>query len=61
MVFALFISGYATDRVLGRQMYNNYTFQMQTSINQKAIEAPGAKRPWWRFWQYIINRSLMFV
>jgi len=42
-------------------MYNNYTFQMQTSINQKAIEAPGAKRPWWRFWQYIINRSLMFV
>ena len=19
-------------------------------INQKAIEAPGAKKPWWRFW-----------
>jgi CRISPR/Cas system-associated endonuclease Cas3-HD len=23
---------------------------LQTLINQKAIEAPGAKRPWWRFW-----------
>jgi hypothetical protein len=19
-------------------------------INQRAIEAPGAKKPWWRFW-----------
>lgn len=24
-------------------------------INQKAIEAPGAKRPWWRFWQSDYN------
>jgi len=23
---------------------------IQTLINQKAIEAPGAKKPWWRFW-----------
>jgi hypothetical protein len=23
---------------------------IQTLISQKAIEAPGAKRPWWRFW-----------
>jgi hypothetical protein len=23
--------------------------QMQTLINQRAIEAPGAKK-WWRFW-----------
>jgi septal ring factor EnvC (AmiA/AmiB activator) len=23
---------------------------LQTLINQKAIEAPGAKKPWWRFW-----------
>ena len=29
---------------------NNYMLQMQTLINQKAIEAPGAKKPWWRFW-----------
>lgn len=23
---------------------------LQTLLNQKAIEAPGAKKPWWRFW-----------
>ena len=33
-----------------KNLYNNYMLQMQTLINQKAIEAPGAKRPWWRFW-----------
>jgi molecular chaperone GrpE (heat shock protein) len=32
------------------QMHNNYMVQMQTLINQKAIEVPGAKKPWWRFW-----------
>ena len=26
------------------------SIHLQTLINQKAIEAPGAKRPWWRFW-----------
>jgi Arc/MetJ-type ribon-helix-helix transcriptional regulator len=30
--------------------YNNYMAQMQTLIKQKAIEAPGAKKSWWRFW-----------
>ena len=30
--------------------YNNYMAQMQTLIKQKAIEAPGTKKPWWRFW-----------
>lgn len=30
--------------------YANYFTQVQTLINQKAIEAPGAKKPWWRFW-----------
>jgi predicted RNase H-like nuclease (RuvC/YqgF family) len=30
--------------------YNNYFLQIQTLINQKVIEAPGAKKPWWRFW-----------
>jgi hypothetical protein len=30
--------------------YNNYFLQVQTLINQKAIEAPGAKKPFWRFW-----------
>jgi predicted nuclease with TOPRIM domain len=30
--------------------YNNYFLQVQTLINQKAIEAPGTKK-WWRFWQ----------
>ncbi len=23
---------------------------LQTVLSQKAIEKPGAKRPWWRFW-----------
>ena len=23
---------------------------LQTVLSQKAIEEPGAKRPWWRFW-----------
>jgi len=30
--------------------YNSYMAQMQTLIKQKSIEAPGAKKPWWRFW-----------
>lgn len=30
--------------------YNNYMAQMQTLIKQKSIEAPGVKKPWWRFW-----------
>lgn len=25
-------------------------FHIQTMLTQKAIEAPGAKKPWWRFW-----------
>jgi molecular chaperone GrpE (heat shock protein) len=33
-----------------RSVHNNYMLQMQTLINQKAIEAPGAKKLWWRFW-----------
>ena len=33
-----------------KSMHNNYMMQMQTLINQKAIEAPGAKKTWWRFW-----------
>jgi FtsZ-binding cell division protein ZapB len=33
-----------------QQTHNNYMAQMQTLITQKAIEAPGTKRPWWRFW-----------
>jgi hypothetical protein len=24
--------------------------KMQTLINQKVIEAPGVRKPWWRFW-----------
>jgi soluble cytochrome b562 len=30
--------------------YNNYFLQVQTLINQKAIEAPGEKKKWWKFW-----------
>lgn len=32
-----------------KQMHNNYFMQMQTLINQRAIEAPGQKK-WWKFW-----------
>ena len=31
-------------------LYDNYIRQMQTLITQKAIEAPGAKKPWWKIW-----------
>jgi Arc/MetJ-type ribon-helix-helix transcriptional regulator len=33
-----------------KKVHNNYMLQMQTLINQKAIEAPGAKKPWWKIW-----------
>ena len=33
-----------------KQTYNNYFLQVQTLINQKAIEAPGEKKKWWKFW-----------
>jgi len=33
-----------------KNMHTNYMMQVQTLINQKSIEAPGAKKPWWRFW-----------
>jgi hypothetical protein len=33
-----------------KKMHNNYMLQVQTILNQKAIEAPGTKKPWWRFW-----------
>jgi DNA repair exonuclease SbcCD ATPase subunit len=38
------------DKEAIQNLYNNYMLQMQTLINQKAIEVPGAKKPWWRFW-----------
>jgi len=33
-----------------RNLYDNYMRQMQTLIQQKAIEAPGEKKRWWKFW-----------
>jgi hypothetical protein len=33
-----------------KTLYDNYMRQMQTLIQQKAIESPGAKKPWWKFW-----------
>jgi len=33
-----------------RTMHNNYMLQVQSLINQKAIEAPGERKPWWKFW-----------
>jgi hypothetical protein len=33
-----------------KQIHTNYMLKMQTVINQRAIEAPGAKKPWWQFW-----------
>ena len=33
-----------------QETHRNYMMQIQTLITQKQIEAPGAKKPWWRFW-----------
>ena len=33
-----------------KQIHNNYMLQVQSLINQKAIEGPGAKKIWWKFW-----------
>lgn len=33
-----------------KQIHTNYMLQMQTVINQRAIEAPGIKR-WFEFWK----------
>jgi len=33
------------DREDLKAMHNNYLLQVQTLINQKAIEAPGSKKP----------------
>ncbi|MCO5382658.1 MAG: hypothetical protein NHB15_11655 [Methanosarcina barkeri] len=33
-----------------QETHRNYMMQVQTLINQKAIEAPGAKKPWYKFW-----------
>ena len=34
-----------------KNLYDNYMRQMQTLIQQKAIEAPGEKtKKWWKFW-----------
>ena len=33
-----------------KAMHNNYMLQMQSLINQRAIEAPGKKKPWWKLW-----------
>jgi hypothetical protein len=38
------------DKEAIQNLYDNYMRQMQTLITQKTIEAPGAKKPWWRFW-----------
>ncbi|MDR3492873.1 MAG: hypothetical protein P4M12_12685, partial [Gammaproteobacteria bacterium] len=38
------------DKEAIQNLYNNYMLQMQTLINQKAIEAPGTKKKWWQFW-----------
>ena len=33
-----------------KAMHNNYMLQMQSLINQRAIEAPNPKKSWWKFW-----------
>lgn len=35
---------------ISQETHRNYMMQMQTLINQKSIEAPGAKKSWWKFW-----------
>ena len=38
------------DKEALKQMHNNYFLQVQMLINQKAIEAPGNKKKWYKFW-----------
>lgn len=38
------------DKETTQNLYDNYMRQMQTLIQQKAIEAPGEKKKWWKFW-----------
>ena len=38
------------DKEAIQNLYDNYMRQMQTLITQKTIEAPGAKKPWWKIW-----------
>jgi len=38
------------DKEVVQNLYDNYMRQMQTLIQQKAIEAPGAKK-WWQIWK----------
>jgi hypothetical protein len=33
-----------------KETHKNYMIQVQTLINQKSIEAPGAKKKWYQFW-----------
>ena len=33
-----------------QETHRNYMMQVQTLINQKAIEAPGTKKKWWNLW-----------
>jgi len=33
-----------------KETHRYYMLQVQTPINQKAIEAPGNKKAWWKFW-----------
>ncbi len=35
---------------ISQETHRNYMMQVQTLINQKAIEAPGNKKPWYKFW-----------
>ena len=42
-----------------KKTFDNYMVQVQTLINQKAIEAPGAKKHWWRFWGSVAKIILL--
>jgi chromosome segregation ATPase len=35
---------------ISQETHRNYMLQVQTLINQKAIDVPGVKKPWWQFW-----------
>jgi len=38
------------DKEALQNLYDNYMRQMQTLIQQKALEAPGEKKKWWKIW-----------
>ena len=50
MLLYQYIESLKKELEISQETHRNYMLQVQTLINQKAIETPGAKKPFWKFW-----------